>query len=104
MTRRPWRLYAARATFPFPQLLVLPSLEKSNRYAARKHQRLFTAFHPQILLKTLKKEQLSATLNQTDSYPVAPKFFSKMLAKMHLANIEWPYLADFHPRSSGFMV
>src|SRR5208282_121292 len=21
-----------------------------------------------------------------------------------LANIEWPYLADFHPRSSGFMV
>src|SRR5208337_2578729 len=54
MTRRPWRLYAARATFPFPQLLVLPSLEKSNRYAARKHQRLFTAFHPQILLKTPK--------------------------------------------------
>ena len=27
MTRRPWRLYAARATSPFPHLFVLPSLK-----------------------------------------------------------------------------
>src|SRR5208283_5161310 len=66
MTRRPWRLYAARATFPFPQLLVLPSLEKSNRYAARKHQRLFTAFHPQILLKTQEKK-LGDLMDRFDS-------------------------------------
>ena len=48
MTRRPWRLHAARAPFPFRHLFALPSLRKSNPYTT-KNLAILTRFYPQIL-------------------------------------------------------
>ena len=54
MTRRPWRLHAARATLSSPHLFVLPSLNKSNPCAAQ-NLALLTDSCPQILLESPKK-------------------------------------------------
>jgi hypothetical protein len=36
MTRKPWRLHAAGAPFPFRHLFALPSLKKSDPYTTKK--------------------------------------------------------------------
>ena len=57
MTRRLWRLYAARAALSFRHLFALPSLNKSNPDIT-KHLTIFSRFYPQILPYLLKKKSI----------------------------------------------
>ncbi len=53
MTRRPWRLHAARAPFPFPPF-ICPAIPQKIQSPHRQKPRPTHRFYPQILRKTLK--------------------------------------------------
>ena len=63
MTRRPWRLHAARAAFLFSShhLFALPSLRKSDFYTTT-YLTIRNRFYPQILPKTRKIKAIGGSI------------------------------------------